>query len=147
MNALAGRTPAQMIEEYIALREARKIADERFAAWRKENYDIKMDDLERDILNGLNALGVQSIKASSGTAYKKITTSVTIEDPVTFRRHVIGSEAWDLADWRANRTTINAMIEAGEAPPPGVKHAQFASIGIRKASNRAGGDNHETETD
>ena len=93
-----------------------------------------MDSLEKALLNVLNSLGVDSIKSQRGTVYKKLTTSVTVGDAREFRRHVIGSEEWDLIDWRANKTAVNDLVEQGGELPPGINRSAFYSVGVRKSS-------------
>ena len=127
-------TPAKLIEEYVALRDAKKHADETYAEFVKVNYSTRMDELETILLDTLNKLGVDSLAGPSGTVYKKLSTSVTIADAREFRRHIIGTEEWDLLDWRANKTAINDRIDAGEALPPGVNRTTFFSVGIRRKS-------------
>lgn len=134
MNALPPElTPAKLVEEYIALRDDKKRADEMYAAWQKENYTLPMKDIEAQLLDMLNKLGADNISTPSGTAYKKLSTSVTVADMREFRRHVIGTEEWGLADWRANKTTIDEMVENGEPLPPGLNRTAFYSIGIRRS--------------
>ena len=134
MNATSpGKTPAQLVEDYISLRDDKKKADERYAAWLKENYSGPMKEIEAQLLDILNKLGSDSIKSAAGTAYKKLSTSVTVADMREFRRHVIGTEEWDLADWRANKTRVDEMAENGEALPPGLNRTAFYSIGVRRS--------------
>lgn len=124
--------PAALVTEYIKLRDAKQQFEELCTEKMKELYGGRMEEIEAKLLDMLNKLGVDSISGKGGTAYKKISTSVTIADPREFRRHIIGNEAWDLADWRANKTIINEMVEQGQGIPPGVNRTTFATIGIRR---------------
>ena len=127
-------TPAQMVAEYIKLRDLKKAAEDKFSAFMKENYGNRMDELELTLLDTLNKLGSDSIAAPGGTVYKKISTSVTVADAREFQRHVIGIEAWELIDWRANKTAVNDLVDAGEPLPPGINRTTFATVGIRRKS-------------
>lgn len=133
-NIVAGKTPADVIAKYVELRDKKKVADETFSAWLTANYTAPMQYLERWLLERLDELGVDSISGpeGTGTAYKKRSVSVTIADKREFQRHVIGSEEWELADWRANKTAIEGLVEKGEGLPPGVNYTSFMSIGIRR---------------
>lgn len=133
-SLVEGKTPAEVIEHYIALRDSKKIAEDTYDTWQKANYSNPMKYLEGWLLNKLNELGVDSVSGpeGTGTAYKKLTTSVTVADAREFRRHVIGSEDWDLIDWRANKTAVNELVEKGEALPPGVNYSSFLTVGIRR---------------
>jgi hypothetical protein len=136
MNAMPDLdvTPAQLVATYIALRDQKKAAEEQFETFLREHYTERMKDLEIQLLDILNKLGVESIASTKGTAYRKESVSVTIADQREFRRHVIGDEAWELADWRANKTAIEALVENNEPLPPGVNRTTFASVGIRRKS-------------
>jgi hypothetical protein len=132
-NATIELTPAQMIEEYIDLRDQEKVAKDRYNEWLKENITNRMDELEMKLLDTLNKLGVDNVKAKSGTAYKTVSTSVTVADAREFRRHVIGLESWDLIDWRANKTSINDLVDKGEPIPPGINRTTFVTVNVRRS--------------
>lgn len=125
-------TPADLIGRYVDLRDQRKVADAKFAEWRKENFDAAMDDIEMKLLDTLNQLGSDSIKTKKGTAYKKTGTSITTADGAAFSRHVIGGELWDLINFVPNKTTINELIAAGEALPPGLNRTQFINVNVNR---------------
>jgi hypothetical protein len=127
------KTPGQLVEEYIVYRDEKKRADETYAAWLNDNYTTPMKEIEAKLLDILNKTDASGIKTKAGTAYKKLSTSVTIADMSEFRRHVIGSEQWDLADWRASKTRIEEMLEEGEQLPPGVNRTSFFTVGIRRS--------------
>lgn len=128
------KTPAEMVEEYINLRDAKDAAKKKFDEWLKQNVTSRMEELENILLQKLNDLGIDSITAKGkGTVYKKLTTSVTTADASEFRRHVIGIEAWDLVDWRPSKTAINELVESNEPLPPGINRTGFFTVGIRKS--------------
>jgi hypothetical protein len=66
---------------------------------------------------------------------KKLFSSVTTADGAEFRRHVIGLEAWDLADWKPNKTAIEELVENGEPLPPGVNRSTTWKIHVNKAKD------------
>lgn len=128
------QTPAMLIDEYIRLRDEKKRYESEFEEGIRLSYTGPMEAIEKTILSLLNNMGVDSVSSSTVTAYKNTVRSITIEDKPAFRRHVIGSEAWDLADWRANKTMITDMINSGEGLPPGIKHDAILRVGFRKKS-------------
>jgi hypothetical protein len=132
MNAPIEMKPAQLVTEFIQLRDAKKQFEELCAEKANELYVTRMNEIEGQLLELLNKLGVESIAGKGGIAYKKVSTSVTVADMREFRRHVIGTENWDLADWKANKTVVNEMVEAGGEIPPGVNRTSFISVGIRR---------------
>lgn len=125
-------TPAALIAEFVQLRDERKAFDAKAAAMRKANYDDRMEEIEKLLLDVLNKAGIDSIRSKSGTASKKLYSSVTTADGAEFRRHVIGLEAWDLADWKPNKTAIDELIEAGDPLPPGVNRSTTWKISVLK---------------
>jgi len=132
MNVQIDIKPSQLVTEFIKLRDAKKQFEEMAVEKCKQLYGDRMAEIEVQLLDMLNQLGVDSIAGKGGTAYRKVSTSVTIADAREFRRHVIGTESWDLADWRANKTIINEMVEQGQEVPPGVNRTTFATVGIRR---------------
>ena len=124
--------PADLIEEYIELRDLKDQFKKNFEAKCKELYGDRMEEIETLMLNALNQMGVESLASNNGTAFKKIATSVTIADAREFRRHVIGGEHWDLIDWRANKTAVNDLVDRGEAIPPGVNRNAIYVVQFRR---------------
>lgn len=124
--------PSELIGRFIELRNGRKAADETYAAFRKVEYDEPMNEIEMKLLDMLNEMGSDSIKAPTGTAFKKLSTSVTTADGAAFRRHVIGGELWDLIEFRPAKTAINNLIDEGEELPPGLNRTTFYNINVRK---------------
>ena len=126
-------TPAKLVSHYIQYRDQKRAAEKALEAWLEEEYEAPMRELERTLLETLNQLGVDSLAARGvGTVYKKMSSSVTVADTREFQRHVIGTEAWDLLDWRANKTAVNDLVEKGEPVPPGINRTTFLTVGIRK---------------
>jgi hypothetical protein len=124
--------PADLIKEFISLRDQRTDADRKYADWRKEHYDDRMEEIKDILLIKFDELGSESIKTRYGTAYRKTDVSVTIADGELFRNYVIETEKWELADWRANRTAVNDIVSAGLPIPPGVNRSTFANVSINK---------------
>lgn len=127
--------PADLVEEYIRLRDEKQQAEKLFGEALAERCGNRMLEIEAQLLDTLNALGVDSLAGHSGTAYKKVSTSVTVADAREFRRHVIGTEQWDLANWSANKTLVNELVEKGEPVPPGLNRSAFYTIGIRRKTS------------
>jgi hypothetical protein len=132
MNEAVKIKPDELIEEYITLRDQKQQKEKEFEAAVDEVYTQRMKAIEVTLIDMLNDLGIDSMKSENGTAFKKISTSVTTADAREFRRHIIGTEQWDLADWKPNKTIINDMVERGEPIPPGVNRSAFYTISIRR---------------
>lgn len=118
------------INEYIRKlsivhREIDKIKEGRL----KELNKLK-DMLDGIIIQYLQSHKLKSTKADTGWSvswYIKMTFSV--QDQSEFRSHVIGTESWDLIEWRCNATAGKEYTQAhGDIPPPGVKPNQKAIL-------------------
>lgn len=100
-------------------------------------YATTLAKLQDVVLSELQATGQDSSKVRGvGTVFKKVSESATIADKDAFRRHVIGSQDYDLVDMKANVTAVRAHIKAEGAPPPGVNFSSFASLGVRADSEK-----------
>lgn len=121
----------EMVEKYVKMRDALAAADEdhksKTAAARKW-----LQDQNTLLLGRLEHLGVDSAATPHGTAYRKSKKTATIADPAAFRRFVIGSEAWDIVDWRANAPAIDAFLEENKELPPGINFSVFTDVGVRR---------------
>jgi hypothetical protein len=92
-----------------------------------------------DFLRSTNQLNARTI---NGTPYIIQKITYPLEDPAQFRSHIIGAEAWDLVDWRANKTAMDAfrlshggimdrgMLIGGDLPP-GVSKNELQDLGVK----------------
>lgn len=120
------------IEQYVKLRDmiAEKDKAHKVAM---EPYREALEKLNSVLLNHLNTIGVDSAKSGSGTVYKTMKESVSLEDPSAFMRHVIGTENWDLLDRKANLKACKDFAEENVTMPPGVKFSSMAVVGVRRS--------------
>jgi hypothetical protein len=123
----------KLVEEYVGLRDALKIADETFSAWRQDNYGKRMDEIEAQLMGLLNSIGSDSLKTANGTAYRAVATSVTVANASEFQRYVIGGEHWGLLDLRANKTAVKDFLEENKILPPGLNMSTAYKLNIRRA--------------
>ena len=124
--------PSELIAEFVRLRDLKRDAEAEYAEFRRQEYDVPMNEIEAKLMDIMNKLGSDSIKTKQGTAYKKISTSVTTADSSEFRRHVIGSELWELINFVPNKTAINDLVAAGEPLPPGINRTAFYNITVNR---------------
>jgi hypothetical protein len=121
----------KLVAAYVKLRD--QIAEEtRQYEERVKGKKQLLEQINSTLLTQLNATGQDSAKTPAGTAYRKRYTSATIADKEMFRRHVIGSEDWDLIDWRANKVAVAKCVEENGDPPPGVNFSQGFDVGVRR---------------
>jgi hypothetical protein len=131
---------AKRIEQYLAVRNKIKAIKEGHKA-ELAPFNSLLETLGAVLLNALSATGQDNAKTKAGTAYKTVKSSATIEDADAFKRHVIGSESWDLLDFKANCPAVIDFIADPEnklhLPPPGVKFSAIFEIGVRAPSATA----------
>jgi hypothetical protein len=124
------------VAQYVQLRDIIKQEEKEF----KERIAPKKEmlaTLENVLLSMLKATNQQNAKTKAGTVYRYTESSATIYDGAAFRRHVIGTEAWDLVDWRANKTAVAEFIKTTEVPPPGVNFSQMLTVGVNRPNGKA----------
>lgn len=124
-------TIEQRIDQYVKLRDMIKAKDD---AHKKamEPYRETLEKLNGVMLNHLNTIGADSVKASSGTVYRTTKRSASLEDGDAFMRHVITKEAWELLDRKANVAAVEAYFGENGVLPPGVKISSQQVVGVRR---------------
>lgn len=121
------------VAQYIALRNLIRKEDDEHKEKMSKKREL-LDMLNNQLLYMLDQSGAQSARTMAGTVYRKETKSATIADAATFRRYVIGSEAYDLVDWRANATAVAEYITENGEPPPGLNYRTTINVGVRKGT-------------
>ena len=128
-------SPADLIAEYIGLRDKKEAAVEKIKDFMNTNFNARMLEIEGTLLNNLNQNGADSMKTVHGTAFKKIETSITTADGAEFKRHVVGTEDWDLIDFRPNKTAVKEFVENNDGLlPPGINMKHDTIVQIRRPS-------------
>ena len=122
-------------EQYVRLRDMKKEIKDRHTQELAPINDM-MEKLEALFLNELNVSKQDSAKSASGTVYKTAKKTASLEDAAQFRRYVIGSMMWDLADMRANVAAVEDFAKEHGQLPPGVKYTVLDEVGIRRASSK-----------
>jgi hypothetical protein len=125
-------TMESRIEKYIRLRDLIKHKDDAHKEAMKP-YREALETLNGVMLKHLETIGGDSVKSAAGTVYKTTKTTASLEDPDAFMRHVIGSEAWELLDRKANSVACRAFADENGVLPPGVKMTQVVQVGVRRS--------------
>lgn len=131
MNAPTKPDLSVRIGQYVALRDKIKELDDAHKEKMKPFRDT-LEQLNGLLLAGLQEAGGDSVKTANGTAYVTTKKSATIADPAEFRRHVIGTEAWDLIDFRVNAPAVQKFLEENKHLPPGVNFTTHNEVGVRR---------------
>lgn len=120
------------VDQYVKLRDKIKDIEARHKEELKP-YKETLEKLNAVILAHLNLVGGESIRTSSGTAYVTEKKSASLADPQAFMEYVIGNEAWDLLDRKANAKAVADYIDENNAPPPGVNFTTTSVVGVRRS--------------
>jgi hypothetical protein len=121
----------QRVQQYVKLRDKIKEIkeeQEKFLA----PYKQALESLDAVLLNHLIAVGADSVKTESGTVYKTSQTSATLADKTAFWNYVSSNSAYELLDYKANKTAVKDYVEQHQAAPPGVNFSQAWTVGVRR---------------
>lgn len=125
-------TVDRAVAKYISIRD-------QIAALKKEQakallpYEAALETLAGWLLNDLNTAKVVSMRALTGTAYKSVRTSATVEDWPAVLAYIKENEAWDLLEARVSKLAVAAVVEDTKAPVPGVKTSREIIVNVRKS--------------
>jgi glutaredoxin 2 len=130
-QAVTTKTPAELVEAYIKLRDKKEAAQDEFKKSLETTNQV-MDMLEAVLLQKLQELGVDSLTAKGiGTVYRNTTDSATVEDKDAFRKYLESTGDYSVLDLKANKKVARELANAG-TPIPGVKFTSIHSVGIRR---------------
>jgi hypothetical protein len=119
------------IEQYVKLRDEIKRREDIHKAELKP-YKDTLEKLNSALLNHLNTIGGDSVSAEAGTVYKTAKRSASIADRDAFWNHVMGTQDFDLLDWKANVTAVTAYVDEKKSLPPGVNLSTTHVVGVRR---------------
>lgn len=124
---------AKRIGQYVALRDRIKEIEDKHDQELKP-YKAAKEQLEGVFMTHLNTTGGDSVAVKGvGTIYRTTKKSASLADAEQFRRFVIGGEHWDIIDWKANVSAVEAFLEDHKQLPPGVNFSQRDVVGVRRA--------------
>jgi len=124
-----------LVAQYVELRDKKS----KITAKAKElvgTLDDKMSKLETDILQKLNAIGVESVRTKAGTAYKKTTRSTTVGSWDDFLPWVKATDSWHMLNRAANKTAVLEYLDEAEELPPGINLFSKIEVSINRPAKR-----------
>jgi len=119
------------VEQYIKLRDLIKEKDDAHKEAMKQ-FRETLEKLNNLLLDHLNTIGGDSVATGSGTVYRNLKESCSLEDADSFMRHVIGTEQWELLERKASLPAVREFAAANGALPPGVKMSSMQVVGVRR---------------
>ncbi len=129
-------TAADRVGQYVAVRDKIKEIEERHKG-ELAPYRQALQLLNGILLDHLNKSNVDSVASNQGTFYRSKKVSVTIADGAAFKDFVRAGQHFELVDWRASKTAVEAWAEAQGALPPGLNMSVHYEVGVRRPSNSA----------
>lgn len=121
-----------IIERYVKLRDKKAEIEARH---KDELAPVKqaLEKIENVLLSELNQQGVESVKTPFGTAYKSVSTSVTVADWDTALPWIQQNDAWHMLEKRVNKTAVLEHQAANDELPPGLNFSQATTINVRRS--------------
>jgi hypothetical protein len=127
-------------EQFVRLRDKIREIKEKQKAELKP-YNEALGTLGNMLLDHLNQIGVESVRADAGTPHKIVERSAAIADKEAFWNWIVTQGKWEFLDYKANVTAVHDYLEeqlqeAKEnptivpAPPPGVNYTERYKIGV-----------------
>lgn len=127
-------TPGALIERYRALRDKKAALKKELEAAIKP-YDDALEMIENVLLSQMNEQNVNSFKADTGTAFKKIEMSVRTADKDVLMDFVKENDCFDMLTAAISKDALKEYLEANEdKPPPGVDVTFKTIVQVRKPS-------------
>ena len=124
----------ELVALYITLRDWTKSEKAKFEA-KVAPKKQAMEKIEGHLQTLLTNTGQIRGACRTGSFYSTTKYSASITDKETFKRHVIGTEAWDLLDLKANVVAVRDFLKESPGTPAeaiGIKLNAIAKIGVRR---------------
>jgi hypothetical protein len=83
-------------------------------------FEEWLEKAEAELLVYLNKSGQKSAATALGTAYWSERVTYRVQDKDEFRRHVIGTEQWELTTFAAAGVACETFTTDHKEPPPGL---------------------------
>lgn len=122
----------EMITSYIALRDKRAEIEKAQKVVIKQ-YDDAMESIENFLMGHLRGQKLNSTSCDAGVAFIKRKRSATVADTQVFREHVISTQNFDLADFRAKPEAVEEYAKEHEGQtPPGVNLRLYDAVQVNR---------------
>lgn len=122
----------QLVSLYIKLRD-RRAARKRAFEVDDEGDKGKQEKIEGILLKRFQDDGLESVRTTSGTAYKSVRTTASVADPDQFFSFVLQNELYDLLEKRCSKTVVEQYKEAHQELPPGINYSESVTINVRRS--------------
>lgn len=125
---------AAKVKKYIELRTTLDAARKEYQQI-ESDLKAKMQDIEFEILNVSDQLGVNSLKTEFGTAYRAVKSSYRILDWETYLDWAEKNDALHTIQKRVTKSAVDEIVNEtlGGDLPPGIDLYTEMTINIRKS--------------
>ena len=122
----------KIVRRYNALNAEKDVAREAWEAHEAE-LDAKLNEIKNFMLATLNESGMESVKTSEGTFFRKEKIIPQGADWDAFYKWVAENDAFDALERRIKSTFVSQyMDEHDGVAPPGVNVFRSWQVGVRK---------------
>lgn len=125
------KTEADLTEEYIALRDRKKEVADRHVDELAPLND-RMGAIEQLVLARLNASGVESVRTTKGTAFKKTTTRYNVADGEKLFQWIEANGRLDMVTRGIRQEAVREFAEETNSLPPGLDVFSQVVVQFRK---------------
>jgi hypothetical protein len=119
------------LEDYISkareLDEMMKTVEKRHEEELRKYQDLRMM-FRNAIQQYLVDNSMKSARTAAGQAVLAQKISYRVENPIEFRRHIIGTESWDMIVWAVKRSAAEQFEETEQTLPPGVAKSEMVEL-------------------
>jgi hypothetical protein len=124
-------TVEEAIGTYVKLREKKAQIEQKAKESAKPVVEL-MDKLEAYLKEQADALGVQSFKTESGTAFLTTSERANVANWDEVLRFILENGAYDMLEKRVNKTAVREYMNTNKAVPPGVNYGTSIEVSVRK---------------
>lgn len=122
----------QLVQGYVSLRDRKAEIEAKHKA---ELAPIRglMQKIEARMLSYMHETKTTSLAVKGvGTAYQTTRVSATVADRDAFKNYCLDNDAWELADIRAGKAAIRAMVEETGELPPGINWREDIGVNFKR---------------
>lgn len=121
----------QLVAAYRHIRDRKAEIEQEFKE-KLAPLNAALSRIETETLKRMQECGAKSLQTKSGTAYQTVRVSASVADREAFRAYCEAEDAWELADIRASKAAIRAMLEETGELPPGINWRESIGVNFRR---------------
>ena len=123
-----------IVAKYVELRDARSRLKKEFTE-QDDKLKAAQEVIQTYLMSLMGELGVNSLNADAGTAYRSTSTKASIADRHMVRNTVLATGNLDLLEMRASSAAVKQYMEEHDgAVPPGFSVFTEETVNIRRSN-------------